>query len=68
MCRERPKFHLDGGSPKNSPSAQGESTGTVKVSRDSGADGTVRSRSVEAMDALELSDMPNISLSDVYEQ
>ncbi|CAA3006007.1 serine threonine- kinase 25-like isoform X1 [Olea europaea subsp. europaea] len=40
--RERPKFKIDEESPKNGPMPLGEASGTVKVTRDSGVEDTVR--------------------------
>ncbi|KAL2472686.1 Protein kinase superfamily protein [Forsythia ovata] len=40
--RERPKFQIDGESPKNGPTPFGEASGTVKMTRNSGVEDTVR--------------------------
>ncbi|KAL0443547.1 UNVERIFIED_CONTAM: Serine/threonine-protein kinase [Sesamum latifolium] len=40
--RERPKFQIDGETANNGPTAFGESSGTVKVAKDSAVEDTVR--------------------------
>lgn len=49
-CRERPKFQAkeDGESPRNGIKPFGEASGTVKVTRDSGVEDTLRVRLAES--------------------
>ncbi|GFP79660.1 serine/threonine-protein kinase 24 [Phtheirospermum japonicum] len=43
--RDRPKFQIDGETTNNSPTALGEASGTVRVTRDSAAENPVRASS-----------------------
>ncbi|CAA0815998.1 Protein kinase superfamily protein [Striga hermonthica] len=43
--RDRPKFHIDGEATDNGPTGFGEASGTVKVTRDSAAESTIRASS-----------------------
>ncbi|KZV23239.1 serine/threonine-protein kinase sid1-like [Dorcoceras hygrometricum] len=43
--RDRPRFQIDGETPKNGPTMSEEASGTVKVARDSGFEDTVRASS-----------------------
>ncbi|XP_073123497.1 uncharacterized protein [Henckelia pumila] len=43
--RDRPRFQIDGETPKNGPTVSEEVSGTVKVARDSGFEDTIRSSS-----------------------
>ncbi|GER43071.1 kinase family protein [Striga asiatica] len=47
--RDRPKFHNDEEATNNGPTAVGEASGTVKVTKDSAAENTIRARSVESV-------------------
>ena len=52
LNRERPKYQLkeDAETPRNGPKAVGESTDTVKVTRDIRGEETVRARWVDCVD------------------
>lgn len=48
LDRERPKYQIkDAETPRNGPRAVAQSSGTVKVTRDVGDEGTVRARWIE---------------------
>lgn len=51
-CRERPKFEIkdDIDSPRNGLKPVGEASGTVKVTRDTGTEDTVKVRLVKPLD------------------
>lgn len=66
--RERPKFQIkeDGETPRNGTKALGEASGTVKVTRDSKVDDTVRVRLVPCVTCSYVSvDMLNCCLRGV---
>lgn len=50
-CRERPKFQIkdDMDSPRNGQKPVGEASGTVRVTRDVGTEGTVKVRLVKPL-------------------
>lgn len=54
FCRERPKFQAreDGETPRNGLKPAGEASGTVKVTRDSGVEDTLRVRLDESLVSL----------------